>query len=157
MVENMIFIPGNCPSLKNSKIKAGNGVFSSKTVKKYLNKLGIQTYSSSKKIVKGYVTRPNEFETFRKRFELLLENKDFPVLISFHFVRDSKRLFDFGNATEILFDLLTAHDIIPDDNVKYIFPSVMSREGVLPTSDNFRQHEWFSVDRENPGVYILIH
>jgi len=157
MVENMIFIPHSVPSLKNSKVKTSKGIFSSKAVKKYLNLLGIQSYSSSKKIVKGYVTRPNEFEKFRKQFELLLENKDFPVLISFHFVRNSKRLFDFGNATEVLFDLLTAHDIIPDDNVKYIFPSVMSREGILPTSDNFRQHEWYSVDKENPGVYILIH
>lgn len=157
MVENMIFIPHSVPSLKNSKVKTARGVFSSKTVKKYLGLLGIQSYSSSKKIVKGYVNRPNEFEAFRKQFEKLLEDKEYPVLISFHFVRNSKRLFDFGNATEVLFDLLTAHDIIPDDNVKFIFPSVMSIDGILPTSDNFRHHEWYSVDTEKPGVYILIH
>lgn len=157
MVEKMIFIPHNVPSLKNSKIKTARGVFSSKTVKKYLGLLGIQMYSSSKKIVKGYVTRPNEFETFRNRFEEMLKNKEFPVLISFHFVRNSKRIFDFGNATEILFDLLTAHNIIPDDNVKFIFPSVMSIDGILPTSENFRKHEWYSVNSENPGVYIKIH
>lgn len=157
MVDNIIFIPGNCPSLKNSKVKTSKGIFSSITVKKYLSLLGIQSYSSRKKIVKGYVSRPNEFESFRKKFEELLKNKDFPILISFHFVRNSKRAFDFGNATEILFDLLTAHDIIPDDNVKYVFPSVMTKDGILPTSDNFRDHEWYSVNPENPGVYILIH
>lgn len=157
MVENMIFIPHNVPSLKNSKVKTSRGVFSSKTVKKYLGLLGIQMYSSSKKIVKGYVTRPNEFEAFRVHFEKMLENKEFPVLISFHFVRNSKRLFDFGNATEVLFDLLTAHDIIPDDNVKFIFPSVMSIDGILPTSENFREHEWYSVNPDNPGVYLKIH
>lgn len=154
MVNNLIFIPYNTPSLKNSKIKTSKGVFSSKTVKKYLNLLGIQTYSSSKKIVKGYVTRPNIFEDLKKQFEILLENKDFPVLIGFHFVRDSKRAFDFGNATEIVFDLLTAHDIIPDDNVKFIFPSVMTKEGILPTSENFRDHQWYSIDPENPGVFL---
>ena len=157
MVENqLIFIPHNVPSLKNSKIKTARGVFSSKTVKKYLGLLGIQSYSSRQKTVKGYVTRPNEFEAFRMQFEKMMEDKDFPILISFHFVRNSKRLFDFGNATEIIFDLLTAHDIIPDDSVKYIFPSTMSKDGILPTAENIRKHEWYSVDSENPGVFIKI-
>ena len=129
-------------------------MFSSKTVKKYLNLLGIQNYSLSKKIVKGYVNKPNIFEDLKKQFEILLKNKDFPVLIGFHFVRDSKRVFDFGNATEIVFDLLTAHDIIPDDNVKFIFPSVMTKEGILPTSENFREHQWYSIDPENPGLFL---
>jgi len=84
------------------------------------------------------------------------ENKDFPVLIGFHFVRNTKHSFDFGNATEILFDLLTAHDIIPDDNVKYIFPSVMTIDGILPDKDNFRKHKWYNIDKENPGVYVKI-
>ena len=154
MVNNLIFIPYNTPSLKNSKIKTSKGVFSSKTVKKYLNLLGIQNYSLSKKIVKGYVNKPNIFEDLKKQFEILLKNKDFPVLIGFHFVRDSKRVFDFGNATEIVFDLLTAHDIIPDDNVKFIFPSVMTKEGILPTSENFREHQWYSIDPENPGLFL---
>jgi hypothetical protein len=154
LVNNLIFIPYNTPSLKNSKIKTSKGVFSSKTVKKYLNLLGIQNYSLSKKIVKGYVNKPNIFEDLKKQFEILLKNKDFPVLIGFHFVRDSKRVFDFGNATEIVFDLLTAHDIIPDDNVKFIFPSVMTKEGILPTSENFREHQWYSIDPENPGLFL---
>jgi hypothetical protein len=156
MINDLIFIPFNTPSLKNSKIKTSRGVFSSKTVKKYLNLLGIQSYSSSKKIVKGYVNKPNQFELFRNQFEKMLENKDFPVLIGFHFVRNTKHSFDFGNATEILFDLLTAHDIIPDDNVKYIFPSVMTIDGILPDKDNFRKHKWYNIDKENPGVYVKI-
>jgi hypothetical protein len=152
----LIFIPHNVPSLKNSKVKTSRGIFASPTVNRYLRLLGIQGFSSSKKIVKGYAKRPNQFEQFRSKFEEMLKNKDFPVLIGFHFVRESKRLFDFGNATEILFDLLTAHDIIPDDSVKYIFPSVMTKEGILPTKENFHQHEWYSVDKDNPGVYITI-
>lgn len=157
MVENeLIWIPYNTPALKNSKVKTGRGIFSSPTVKKYLRKLGIQSYSSSKKIVKGYVTRPNEFEKLREQFEKSLLNKGFPVLICFHFVRDSKRLFDFGNATEIVFDLLTAHDIIPDDNVSFIFPSIMTVDGILPNEENIRKLEWYSINKEQSGVWIKI-
>jgi hypothetical protein len=157
MVDNeLIFIPYNTPALKNSKVKTSKGIFSSPTVKKYLSKLGIQNYSSSKKIVKGYVTRPNQFEQLREQFEKALLNKGFPILICFHFVRDSKRLFDFGNATEIIFDLLTAHDIIPDDNISFIFPSVMTIDGILPNEENIRQLDWYSINKDQAGVWIKI-
>jgi len=153
----MIFIPYNTPSLKNSKVKTSKGIFCSKTVKKYLGLLGIQSYSSSKKVVVGYKTRSNKFELLIPEFKELFKNKEFPVLISFHFVRESKRKFDFGNATEVIFDLMTAHGIIPDDNVEFVFPSVMSIDGVLPTEKNMNNYEWYSVDKESPGVYINIH
>lgn len=156
MNDNLIWIPGNCPSLKNSKVKTSRGIFSSPTVKKYLSSLGIQRYSSSKKEVIGYIKRDNIFEGLRHQFNKSLEGKEFPLMISFHFVRDSNRKFDFGNATEVLFDLLTAHDIIPDDNMSYIFPSVMAIDGTLPTKDNIRNFKWYSVDKENPGVWIKI-
>ena len=151
-----LFIEGNVPSLKNGKIKNSKCIFSSKTVKNYLKNLGIQSYSSSKKTVLGYVTRENEFEKLREQFEKALLNKSFPVLICFHFVRDSKRLFDFGNATEIIFDLLTAHDIIPDDNVSFIFPSIMTVDGILPNEENIRKLEWYSINKEESGVWIKI-
>ena len=154
--DELIWIPYNTPALKNSKIKTGRGIFSSPTVKKYLRKLGIQNYSSGKKIVKGYVTRENEFEKLREQFEKALLNKGFPVLICFHFIRDSKRLFDFGNATEIIFDLLTAHDIIPDDNVSFIFPSIMTVDGILPNEENIRKLEWYSINKDQAGVWIRI-
>ena len=62
--EQMIFIPGNIPSLKNSKVKTARGIFSSPTVNKFLRSIGIQKFNSRKKEVKGYVdlTRPNQFE-----------------------------------------------------------------------------------------------
>lgn len=119
--------------------------------------LGIQSYSSSKKIVVGYKTRENKFESLIPEFKKLLDNKQFPVLIGFHFVRDSKRKFDFGNATEVIFDLLTAHGIIPDDNMSFVFPSVISIDGFLPTKTNINKYEWYSVDKVNPGVYINIY
>ena len=54
----MIFIPSNVPSLKNSKVKTSKGIFPSKTVTKYIRGLGIQSYNSRKKEVKGYTGDP---------------------------------------------------------------------------------------------------
>jgi len=63
-MNDFIFIPGNIPSLKNSKIMTSKGLFSSKTVKKFLRSHGIQSYSSKDKIVKGYVKTPDTFRPY---------------------------------------------------------------------------------------------
>lgn len=154
----MIFIPYNTPSLKNSKVKTQSGIFSSPTVNKYLRKLGIQTFSSSKKTVKGYVDkeRPNLIEEVRSLFLEMKKGKTDPIFIGYHQVRDSKRLFDFSNSIEIVQDLFTAHDFIEDDNVKFVFPIPMGRNGELPNSENIRTVEWYSVCKECPGVYIKL-
>src|SRR5690606_4150263 len=93
-LSDLIFIPNNTPSLKNSNVKTSRGVFASKTVKKYLTALVIQRYSSSKKEVVGYVKKPNLFENIRSQFELDIKDKSYPLLIGMHFVRNSKRDFD---------------------------------------------------------------
>lgn len=154
----MIFIPGNVPSMKNSKVKTSRGIFNSPTVSKYIRSLGIQSFNSSKKIVKGYVSkdRPNIIENLRKDFLSMMKDKSYPIILGFHHVRSTKRKFDFSNSVEIIQDLLTAHDFIEDDNVHYLFPSVMSIDGELPTPDNIRTTNWYSVDKNNPGVYLKI-
>lgn len=152
----MIFIEGNVPSLKNSKVKTKRGIFSSPTVNRYIRNLGIQSFSSSKKLVKGYVdrNRPNKIELLRSKIEEMKIGKENPIFIGYHQVRKDKRLFDFSNSVEIIQDLFTAHDLIEDDNVKYVFPIPMSIDGILPTIDNIRDINWYSVDKDNPGVYI---
>jgi hypothetical protein len=156
-IPEMIFIPGNVPSLKNSKVKTSRGIFSSKTVNKYIRGLGIQSFSSSKKIVKGYKdpNRPNLFEALRPQFEAMKKGKADPIIIGYHQVRNSKRLFDFSNSVEIIQDLMTAHGFIEDDNVKYVIPVPMNIKGELPNIHNLND-EWYSVDKKNPGVYIKI-
>lgn len=156
--EQMIFIPGNIPSLKNSKVKTSRGIFSSPTVTKFLRSIGIQTFNSRKKTVKGYVdlTRPNQFEAFREKFAEMRLGKGDPLIIGYHQVRNSKRLFDFSNSVEIIQDLMTAHDFIEDDNVKYVFPVPMSVDGKLITEDDPRAFPLYSVDKENPGCWIKI-
>ena len=156
--ELMIFIPGNVPSLKNSKVKTSRGIFSSPTVNKFLRSIGIQKFNSRKKEVKGYVdlTKPNQFEAFRDKFMEMRLGKGDPLIIGYHQVRNSKRLFDFSNSVELIQDLMTAHDFIEDDNVKYVFPVPMSIDGKLITEDNPRAFPLYSVDKTNPGCWIKV-
>ncbi len=143
--EELIFIPFNTPSLKNSKIKTSRGIFPSKTVKNYISNLGIQRYSASRKEVVGYKNRPNLIEELRDKFNNVLEGKEPPFEIGFHFVRKTKHKFDFNNANQIIADLLVAHGIIEEDNMDIFIPYA------------FKMNEqYYTVDKENPGVYIKI-
>lgn len=153
---DMVFIPGNIPSLKNSKVKTSRGIFHSPTVSKFIRSLGIQHFNSRKKEVKGYVdpNRPNQIEALRPHFESMKSGKEDPIIIGYHQVRNSKRLFDFSNSVELIQDLLTSHDIIEDDNVKYVFPVPMSLTGELITESDPRKFPLYSVDKDNPGVWI---
>lgn len=140
-----IFIPGNVPSLKNSKIKTNTGIFHSKTVTKYLRSLNIQNYSTTRKTIKGYVSKdkPNLFkEVFDKNNIKKITTQ---TEIYFHFVRKSKHKFDFVNAVQIICDLMVAHDYIEDDNMDYLIP--------IPYKKDDR---WYSYNKEFPGVYIRI-
>jgi len=141
----LIFIPGNVPSSKNSRINTAKGSFASKTVKSYLNSLGIQSYSSSKKLVKGYVNKPNLIESLREDFLKQTSGKQLPLEIGFHFIRDSKRKFDFHNIVQVVLDLMTAHDLIIDDNMDCVIPFALKIDS-----------KFYSVNKENPGVWIKI-
>jgi hypothetical protein len=150
VIDEMSFIPGNVPSLKNSKVKTSKGIFPSKTVSKYLKSFGISSYSSEKKTVSIKKTfKGNRFIDYFKEEELnrinQLRQENIPICIGFHFIRDSKRRFDFGNACQIICDLMTAYDIIEDDNMNCLIP--------FPIMVNDR---WFSYDKENPGVLIKV-
>jgi hypothetical protein len=79
-----------------------------------------------------------------------------PLIIGYHQVRNSKRLFDFSNSVELIQDLMTAHDFIEDDNVKYVFPVPMSVDGKLITESNPRAFPLYSVDKNAPGCWIKI-
>ena len=135
------FIPGNTPSLKNSKVKTQKGIFMSKTCKNYLASLNIVSYSSSRKEVIDKRGKKNLFKEAFKDWVV----PDKQVVIGFHFVRDSKRMFDFNNANQILLDLLTAHKFIVDDNMDWVVPQAYKKDG-----------KYYSYDKNNPGVFIKI-
>lgn len=138
-----IFIPFNTPSLKNSKMYTKNGVFPSPSVKKYLQKIGVQKYNVSKGTHVNYKTRPNLFDKAVEPMKDLLANRKPPYVISLFFIRNSKRKFDWINAAQIICDLLTAHGVIEDDNMDYLIP--------IPTQV---AGSWYTVDTERPGCII---
>jgi len=134
----MFFLPFNVPSSKNSK---PNGIYFSPPVRKYLQKIGVQGYSPGKRYVKEYKTRPNLFrEVMGPQFQ---DIEEWPIILGFHFVRDSKRKADFHNLCHIVLDLLTAHEFIPDDNMDYIIPQPIIVNG-----------GWYSVKKAKPGVFM---
>ena len=145
----MIFIPGNVPSSKNSKVSTtiGKGqnsktvLLNSKTVKNYLRNLGIQNYSSRTGITE-YATRPN---IFRATVGDYFKDAPKPCVLGINFVRDSQRKFDIINAMQIILDLIVAHGFIDDDNANCLIPVPMKING-----------SWYSVCKDKPGVYLEI-
>lgn len=142
----MIWIDGNVPSLKNSKVKGKNGIFASPTVKKYLQKVGVVKYSVRRQEVVDYKTRPNKFKEIEQVWNEMAQGKDKPLRVGFYFVRDSRRKFDFHNAVQILADLLVAHGFLEDDDMDCFIPVAMKMDG-----------KYYHVDKEKPGVFIKIY
>lgn len=144
---NEIFIPGQIPSLKNSKVKTKRGIFPSKTVMSWLRTFGIQSYSSRKKEVNYFKTIKGEYN-FLDICKPLFENigeEDYPIKLGFYFIRKTKGAWDFNNANQIITDLFTAFNLIPDDNVYYLLPFPLEKEG-----------NYWHIDKENPGVIIKL-
>lgn len=139
----MIFIPGNTPSSKNSKVATSKGVFHSPTVMKWLREIGIQHYSCSKKEVKLYKTKPCNFPVLE--LKEMFKDVKYPVEIGIHFSRKAKNKFDFHNACQIIFDLMVAFDIIEDDNMDCVIPRAVKMDD-----------KWYTLNKENPGCYISI-
>lgn len=138
-----VYIPHNVPSLKNSKsIGKNGGLFKSKTVSHYLQKIGVADYSPSKKTYRNYKdpNRPNLIDQIKPELEQAIKGKEFPIKLGMYFVRDSKRSFDYINAAQIILDLMTAHGIIPDDSADYVMPIF----------------EGYSVEPSTAGVYLSI-
>jgi len=125
----IFFIPNNVPSSKNSKRWTGKMLISSKLSLKYYK-------DSDEKIneIKNQFT--NEIEKRQ------LSN---PLLIGFHFVRNSKRKYDWINPLQTIQDFMVKKELIEDDNVSVMFP--------LPLSINGK---YTSINKENPGVYFKI-
>jgi len=144
-LDSAIFIKGQVPSLKNSKVKTARGIFPSKTVTNFLRSYGIKHFSSSKKTVEGYARTPDTFKPIADRLRQELTKFDKPYKLQFYFVRKTKSRFDFGNGCEIIFDLLTSYNVWEDDNCDIVLPFPW----VIDNS-------CYKVDKDNPGVYIKV-
>ena len=134
-----VFIPFNTPSSKNSR----RGAFMSKQTATYLRLLGVKKYSSSRKEVEDYKNRMNLFRRIFEDEEWIKPSKQ--VKIGIHFVRGTRHKFDWHNICQVIFDLMTAHDLIEDDNMDWLIP--------MPYKKN---NKWFSYDKVHPGAYVKL-
>lgn len=99
-----IFIYGNVPSSKNSKVWTGKLLVSSGIVYRY----------------KRQALR--QFNAHKNRFIKAAENKPLPLLVHFTFFRETKQRFDFNNISQIVCDLMVKSGWIEDDSYKYLVP-----------------------------------
>lgn len=100
----MIYLPGNVPSLKNTKRVVKNRLIDSKRVREYRKYL--EPFMKEKK----------------GDFLYMIENLVPPYKVHFQFIRDSRRKFDYHNAIHILADLMAQHGWIEDDNADVFIP-----------------------------------
>lgn len=99
-----IFIYGNVPSSKNSKVWTG---------KKLINNSRVFLYKRQAQ---------RQFEAHRNRFLRAAANKPFPLNIKFTFYRDSLHRFDFNNISQIVCDLMVLCKWVEDDSYKFLVP-----------------------------------
>lgn len=123
----MIFIPGNVSSSKNSKQWTGKYLVSSKQTQRYV------------KNTEWYWVQ------MRKDFRNMIKGLQKPLMIGFHFVRDSKRKYDYCNMLQICQDMMVKHQWIEDDNVDEMYPVPFKIDGKYST-----------VDKNKAGVYIKV-
>ena len=126
------------PVNRHAPIAARFPLVHSPAVRKYLQKIGVRKYGS--KGVEDYKTRPN---LFRETVGDYFSDVEYPAIVQFHFVRDTRKKFDFHNAVQIVADLLVAHGCIADDDMDHFLPVPMWKNG-----------QWYSLDKNNPGVWI---
>jgi hypothetical protein len=122
-----IFIEGNVPSSKNSRVWTGRFSVESKRVQQY------------RRETKG------QFLENKELFLSMIKNKEKPYLIGFHFVRGNRHKWDFCNMLQIVQDLFVENGYVDDDNCDEMFPIPYIRNG-----------RYYSVDKLHCGVYIVI-
>lgn len=103
----MIFIPGNVPSSKNSRVWTGKFFIASKAV------------ASWRKETKDH------WESNRDVFLSMIKGKEFPIRVEFTFVRKSKHQFDYLNPCQSIQDEMVKYGWIEDDNADIIIPVFM--------------------------------
>ena len=122
-----IFIPYNVPSSKNSRRWTGKMSIASKPTMRY------------------YKLTETIYPDFKGKFLKLLEGHIPPYKIGLHFVRDSRRRYDWVNPVQTIQDRMVKFEWLEDDNVTFMFPFPYKKKGVFTT-----------YDKNNPGVYIKV-
>lgn len=117
-----IFIRGNVPSSKNGKRWTGKMLIHSKAVMEYIKATKFDYLSN------------------KEKFKELLEGKEPPYNISFHFIRGTRHKFDYINPCQTVQDLMVKYGWIEDDNCTWIIPHFVE----------------YRYNKEEPGVIIRV-
>lgn len=121
--EYVVTIPGQTISLKNSK----QIVVTGKGKRRIIASEAYQSYANAAL----WQLKTNELVGYKWRY---------PLLLSFHFVRKGKHLFDYNNLTQGVCDLLVQAGIIAADDMNHVIPAGFSWE----------------VDKVNPRCVVTI-
>jgi len=97
-----IFIRGNVPSSKNSKVWTGRFLVWSKTAQRYIKETEYE-WAINAKVFKGMI-------------------HEYPIRCSLRFIRGSHHKFDYVNPTQTILDLMVKYGWITDDNADIIIP-----------------------------------
>lgn len=113
-IRSGIFIPFNTPSSKNSK---------------RIVKRGDKPMLINSELVMWYKRYTLGFWILHKLdFLRMIRGKEYPLRLQFHYIRDTKKDFDFNNASQIVQDLMVEHGWLPDDNMRFMAPQEPSYE-----------------------------
>ena len=135
-----IFITGNVPSLKNGKEIIQLPIKGAKPCCKCGHKKGRPMLTASK-LHKRYAKTTNHlWQQYRKTFKEIAATRTGRLHVLLYFVRDSRRKFDFTNATDTVQDLMVKHEGMEDDNTTVMVPVFAGVE----------------VDKTKAGVYIAV-
>ena len=107
-----IFIYGNVPSSKNSKVWTGKFLVNSRGVCRYKRQALIQFIANKNKFLKAAEKKPQ------------------PLSVKFTFYRETHQRFDFINISQIVCDLMVLCKWIEDDSYKYLVP-VFNQEVII--------------------------
>ena len=167
MSPTYIYIPGNVPSLKNSKeiVSLHKKLLDNEQKIKHVielpgrEPLEVELMLDMSNTSKAPVVRklrpiliPSKaHKKYEKAsamawrqaappFRRLLQGHSKPYKLGFYFVRDSKRIFDYGNAIASCEDIMTTRGWIDDDNCQEIMPVPLG----------------YHVDKATTGVYITV-
>lgn len=125
--KNIFFIKHNVASSKNGKMWTGSRFIASKSTREW---------------------RENSrqcWEDNKDKFKEQLVGLKKPYIVGYHFVRNSKRRYDWANPVNSMQDEMVKYSYLDDDNVTEMFPIPLSIDG-----------EFTSYDRNNAGVYMKI-
>ena len=147
---DVIYIPYNVPSSKNSKRISWIFKSMSGSVRAFMNtkngkKSVTPTIRESQSCVDYRKSTENYWKAYANVFKKMLKGKEPPYIIEFTMIRATKQKWDFHNIIQLPCDLMQEFGWIEDDDIKNILPIPP-----LPPKKPFR------VDKINTGIEIRV-